>query len=365
MIVDLFAGPGGWSEGLRMLSPELHATEIGLEWDAAACATRAAAGHRTIRCDVSAYPVEPFAGKVTGLIASPPCQDFSVAGKGAGRDGDRGRHVDEVIRWAEALRPEWIVCEEVPPVLPIWEDFATVFRSWGYSAWCGVLNAADYGVPQTRQRAFLIASRTRPALPPEPTHAKAPEPSLFGPELEPWVSMADALGWRPGRTLDRRQSGAPILLCDEVPAPTVVGAALAKDVWKLGDVVLRSGQTVAGGPHATRTLDEPAVTIIGRADLNSWCWERPATTVAGDPRITARCHHDDGSQGANAKSTEQVRAGDYEGTEPVKLTPAEALVLQSFPANYPVQGTKTKSFEQIGNAVPPLLAMHVLKAVAA
>lgn len=326
MILDLFAGPGGWSEGLRILGM----ADIGIEWDASACATRAAAGHRTIRADVSAYPTAPFVGKVTGLIASPPCQDFSVAGKGAGRTGDRGRHVDEVIRWADALRPEWIACEEVPPVLPIWEDFATVFRSWGYSAWCGVLNAANYGVPQTRQRAFLIASRVRPALPPEPTHAKAPAPSLFGPELAPWVSMADALGW--------------------------------PEVMSGGQWVLRSGQTVAGADLARRPADRPALTVLSRSDL--WCWEQPATTVAGDPRITARCHHDEGSQGSNAKSTTQVRAGDYEGTEPVKLTPAEALLLQSFPPGYPVQGTKTKRFEQIGNAVPPLLAAHVVASVA-
>jgi DNA (cytosine-5)-methyltransferase 1 len=82
MILDLFAGPGGWSEGLRSLGMD----EIGLEWDESACRTRSAAGHRTIRCDVAAYPVEPFVGRVRGLIASPPCQAFSMAGKGGGRD---------------------------------------------------------------------------------------------------------------------------------------------------------------------------------------------------------------------------------------------------------------------------------------
>ena len=76
--VDLFAGPGGWAEGLRLLG----LTEAGLERDAAACATRVAAGHRmTVRCDVAAYPTAPFAGRARTVIASPPCQAWSRAGK--------------------------------------------------------------------------------------------------------------------------------------------------------------------------------------------------------------------------------------------------------------------------------------------
>ena len=57
------------------------------------------------------------------------------------------------------------------------------------------LNAADYGVPQTRQRAFLMAHRTRSIQPPAPTHTRHPQPALFGDDLAPWVSMADALDW--------------------------------------------------------------------------------------------------------------------------------------------------------------------------
>ena len=75
----------------------------------------------------------------------------------------------------------------------------------------------------------------------------------------------------------------------------------------------------------------------------------PPTDVL-DPWATPECSNladttHPGAQSANA----------------IKLTPADALVPQSFPPDYPVAGSKTKQFEQIGNAVPPLLAWHVLR----
>lgn len=106
-------------------------------------------------------------------------------------------------------------------------------------------------------------------------------------------------------------------------------------------------------------MDRPAPTLTGKGGTQ-WVFHAPAMTIAGDPRITARCHHDEGSQGHQPKTTEQVRGGDYVGTEPVKLTVEEGLILQSFRPDYPVQGTRTAQWTQIGNAIPPLLAKAVL-----
>ena len=307
-----YAGPGGTCEGLRMVG--LGDRTVGIEWDAAACATRAAAGHLTIRADLATYRPHHAPGSVEGYWASPPCQTFSTAGKGDGRDqldalglailgedwaaadgfDSRTRHVLDAARTAVELHPEWIGMEQVPAVLPLWRALAHVLERHGYSTWAGVLCAADYGVPQTRRRAILMASRVRCVQPPTPTHAETP--GLFG--EAPWVSMADALGWERLRTyvLDRRQqmdgpNGT------RVPAPLV-------------------------------TSDRPAPTLTTGAGC-VWCW-RESTD---DDRVVAR------------------------------LTVADATTLQSFPAAYPWQGTPSKQFEQIGNAVPPLLAAHVAAAL--
>lgn len=210
MILDLFAGPGGWSRALGTLG----ARDIGLEWDQWACKTRTAAGQLTIQTDVAMYPTWPFLGRTRGLIASPPCQAWSMAGKrlglidqplvhqavsdlAAGRDTReallgacqdvRSLLAAEPMRYLHDLNsvgePEWVAMEEVPDVLPLWKQYAVILRRWGFSVWTGLLNAADYGVPQTRRRAILLASRVRTAQPPPPTHAKIEEPEgLFGPE---------------------------------------------------------------------------------------------------------------------------------------------------------------------------------------
>jgi len=241
LVLGPFGGPGGWPEGARRLGIR----EVGIELDATACATRRTAGHRTIRADVAAFPVEQLAGKTWGQTHSPPCVVFSAAGNRAGnavtailaegirdalagrktralrrremahalrcstwggdtpglrcdqipgsdwlwdrdkqdswkralvaRRGTRpglmrtstssGRHptraqrsakiqaavrsaslVIEPARFIAAGKPEWTAMEQVPSVLPLWKVYAEELEKLGYSAWHGILNAADYGI---------------------------------------------------------------------------------------------------------------------------------------------------------------------------------------------------------------------------
>jgi DNA (cytosine-5)-methyltransferase 1 len=342
MIVDLFSGPRGWSEGLRMLG----LTDIGLELDTDAARTSQAAGHLTIQCDVTQYPTAPFVGRINGKISSPVCTPFSRAGKQAGigdlplvyqaiHDLARGRDTRtqikgackddksilaaEPMRWLYDLRPEWVCMEQVPDVLPLWKLYADILRSWGYSAWTGVLNAADYGLPQTRRRAILIASRVRKATAPDPTHGENTETDLFGIARMPWVSMAEALGLEPGLEVntrgDRKTPGGNNFPCDE---PSWALTEKARSWW-----VLRQGKR----SNATvRRLDQPA-----------------ATLVAGHAR------HD----------FEWIKVDGRSDLEKRPLLIPEAAVLQGFHPGHPFHGSESKQFLQIANAVPPLLAAHV------
>ncbi|MFE2010197.1 DNA cytosine methyltransferase [Streptomyces sp. NPDC059491] len=222
-IVDLFAGPGGLDVAARDLGYEV----TGIEFDQDACDTRAEAGLLTLQGDVRDFGPHKFPN-ATVLAGGPPCQTFTVAGSGAGRraldevigfvrrmargedvrsklavlDDDRTGLVLEPLRWAlEALRDdrpyEAIVLEQVPAVLPVWEEYARVLSANGY--WVAkpkVLHTEQFGVPQTRRRAILVARRNRMAELPEPTHRlyrKGVPQDQGDPDLKPWVSMAEVL----------------------------------------------------------------------------------------------------------------------------------------------------------------------------
>lgn len=386
--LDLFAGPGGWDEGIAPLG----IAPMGVESDEAACATREAAGHLTICADVSKLDPREFEGCEL-LIASPPCQAYSMAGKGDGRDdvpivlacaGDLAVGVDtrdacraacadprsllvvEPLRFALALRPRWVVLEQVPPVLELWRAFTHVLElRGGYRTWAGLLSAERYGVPQVRQRAFLMASLDGQPEPPRPTHQEyvygepaREELTIEGPLL-PWVSMADALGWdglvgfprraddgaaaeidgEEYRARDFREAGEPAVAVTEKARSWTVNAG--RD-WKPGGT-REDAQTFAADA-------QPAVAVTGKG---RWFAERPATTIAADPRVFSP-----GGHIANDGRDNSQMVGRSEDAIRVEL--ADAAVLQGFRRDYPFQGNRSKQFEQVGNAVPPPLARAVV-----
>jgi DNA (cytosine-5)-methyltransferase 1 len=392
-VLELFCGAGGASLGVHAAGY----TSVGVELDADCVKTRDAAGMETVQGDVSALDPMQWRG-IDGLWASPPCQAFSRAGKRKGLADPRGQLVWQVPRYVEALRPRWVVCEQVPDVLSIWQQIAHQFRQDGYRAWTGLLSSEQYGTAQTRSRAYLIARRDGlPASPPVATHQRYEhgipqgDPTacnvggLWGDELLPWVSMADALGWgmtaRPalsvavgtesggadtscvggsgaraslhrerdeGRWMYHNKNRAPAFGDRrdhpvEEPAPTITSKARS-DTW-----VASTGWQMRGAGRTglvQRDVDEPASTMTGAGNA-VWFHDRPATTIACDSRVfQPGGHHTPGAQSENS----------------IRVAVQEAAVLQDFPADYPFQGSRTSQYRQVGNAVPSKVACAAVTA---
>jgi DNA (cytosine-5)-methyltransferase 1 len=185
-IVDLFAGAGGWDEGLRGLGY----TSIGIDVDRRACATARAAGHQRIEADIAALDPQTFA-PTWGLLGSPPCQAYTNSGRGHGRMLDkphviacahelaaghdsRAEHLAacrdprslltvEPLRWALALRPRWLALEQVPGVLELWSLFAGLLCAHGYEATAGVLSSEQFGLRRFESAHISLPRSTAPS----------------------------------------------------------------------------------------------------------------------------------------------------------------------------------------------------------
>lgn len=346
--LDLFAGPGGWD----VYDDELGIQTDRIEINAAAKATADAAGMRHLHDDVRTYQLPERHGYKL-LKASPVCTPFSLSGKGEGvremakilagiNDLAAIRRVDQEFsdpNTALVLEPlriilqaidlhepfESIVLEQTPRALPVWEAYAGLLRFFGYSVATGLLSAEQFGVAQVRVRAVLVAARSRTAQLPPPTHSKyhSRMPSRLDPGVLPWVTMSAAAGYG----LNSR------------PSPTITG-----------------GGTYTGGA-------EPIAHLVERwATRPDWVFRRPSTTVQGDPRIGRPGHKHRGPDCCTANA----KAGERESMfakDSLRITVEEAALLQSFPRNYPWQGGKGEQYQQVGNAIPPLLAKAILQQV--
>lgn len=292
-VVSLFSGCGGMDlgfvGGFPFAGKYYHRLPFEIVWANDVNQAAAETYRENLEHDIRVGDIESLAGTLPEaadvVIGGFPCQDVSINGKksaGAGKRTVLYRHMVEAVR---RLRPKVFVAENVKGLLQshgrtLFERMLADFRAAGYTVNFRLHLAADYGVPQMRERVFIVGAKG--------TEFEHPEPRLAH------VPVREVL-----RDLEERT---------EIP--------IFSHVWS---------KAVRSPEQGDRRL---------RAD-------RPSTT------IRAECH-------GNSQWHYRLNR---------RISLREAARIQSFPDRFAFSGGMRETERQIGNAVPPVLAWHMAKAV--
>ena len=392
--IDLFAGAGGASLGLRNAG---FNHEFCIEWDEDAESTLSAAGFPGLCGDVRDLKHYEGLKHVDMMWASPPCQAFSTAGNREGALDDRNGWpwtldiIDHLK--SRGVGPEWVICENVLGLtyhkgdctgMDVTRCAGCYWEGWIQPefkkrfGWVGtvVLNAADFGVPQFRRRVFLVGG-PRPVRWPERTHCSVEEmtqQTMFGPKLKRWVSIRDAL-----------KLEATVIGGGRDPTSDPNDKRRYRDITEEPSTTVTAVQIGNAGPfaieekpewwHRSSPADEPSRTIGSKANASvttlgtgvpgsePWRLEKPSPAITARDWRGARHQKFDPTRGPMTAADATWRAMGRR-----RLTWQECAVLQGFPDDYPFQGrTQASIYRQVGNAVCPkvseVLARCVMKAM--
>ena len=357
-VIDLFAGCGGMSLGFEFAG---FSPVLAVEKDAWAAETYAFNRHgvKVVTADITkiAHPRRAFpdVGDVFGVIGGPPCQGFSLSGGRDPKDPRNSLFMD-YMRFVSEYRPSFFVMENVPGILSsltkqgerVKDVIVSIAEEIGYNVRVLQLNAADYGVPQSRQRVFFVGLRTDVPFMPEwlvPQKTTEHNPVTIRQALSdlPVISagggqesmsyQTDAVN--PYQEWCRRNS-------------TCVRNHIAmRHTRRLVERfhVIRWGESAADVPkeHMQRKRGDASVIsgkIYSQNNMRPFP-DRPSPTVPAS---------------FQSNFVHPLYDRNY--------TAREGARLQSFPDNYVFCGRRTtmsweknlSQYQQIGNAVPPLLA---------
>jgi DNA (cytosine-5)-methyltransferase 1 len=364
--IDLFAGAGGLSLGFEQAGFDIAAS---VEIDPIHCAVHA---FNFPRCEVIPKSITELDGAeirrlakigrrhIDVVFGGPPCQGFSLIGYRA-LDDPRNGLVKHFLRIVAELRPSYFVFENVKGLTVgrhrlFLEELIREFESIGYevvSPW-KVLNAADYGVPQRRERLFLLGVRKGLDSPEYPAPSSAPADSKKLGILRKGPSCKDALDDLPDAELFEE-----LLNSDEVLIRT----------WKKPSVYGRQMRCIgeAGWGFGYRRKWNPKLlTSSLRTDHSEISRRRFAVTGQGEVEPISRFYklHEGGISNTLRAGTDSAR-GAFTSPRPIHyslarcITVREMARLHGFPDWFRFHETKWHGARQVGNAVPPPLARAV------
>jgi len=305
-VISLFSGCGGMDLGFRQAGYELIWAN---DFEKSACDTYAAnLGNHIICGDITKLNLQELP-ECDLMIGGFPCQDFSMIWKRGGLETDRGNLYKYFVKAVKLKKPKVFVAENVKGLLTansgravrtITQDFAEI----GYKVSVDLYNFADYGVPQMRQRIFIVGVRNDikwDFSKPSPTHLK-----------EEYISSGEALlGVKKVKLNNEHQN---------IAEKTRKMLGLIPEGGNFSDIPKDHPLYVKGMiSHVYRRLDrrKPSTTIIAGGGGGTW---------------------------------------GYHYEEPRPLTNRERARLFCYPDDFEFKGTITEVRKQIGNSVPPLAA---------
>ncbi|MEV6502501.1 DNA cytosine methyltransferase [Streptomyces prunicolor] len=386
-VVDLFSGAGGFSAGFRAYEPDGPGSSpfksvAAVEYDEAAAATYAAnfGQSHVANVDIATWDPEPYRGKVDVIMGGPPCQGFSALHRNNPKkpksDDPRNQLWIEYVRVVAAISPRIFVLENVDRFLKSqeFESLKEATTNGGpladYTLRWKILNSADYGVPQARRRAIVIATRNdvgEPLEHPHPTHSREVGP--LQPRLDGVDEPEQLLPWLP--------VGATVFSLTPKKAPKTelpprsdkpLGVTLPGP-YKTAELHIGRNPTLlsraryrAIPPGGNRHNLREKTALIGgvETDLSTPSWDRH-NTGSGD--VMGRLHEDRPSVTIRTEFYKPEKGRYLHPKEDRPITHYEAALIQGFPLDFKWFGSKVQIARQIGNAVPIGLGQALAKAI--
>ena len=357
-LIDVFAGAGGMTLGFSKMLGHAFDSVWANDFNAHCVRTyRRNFGDHCVSGDIVDILNDPKTQipPADVVIGGPPCQGFSLLNKNRVDDPRKQlwRPYLEIVQRSGA---QVFVMENVPQLLGSFEhgEIIGTAEAMGFKCCDGVLTAADYGVPQTRRRAFIIGCKffdPSQVFPPRKTHFN---PRKNGAQTS--FLQADGNGYLPDAVKWRTVRDA----ISDLPKP--IGTEIRNEAPPLDLHFGRSPTPISMARY--RAIPEEGMNrfdLQSRApDLTPDCWIRKKT---GGTDLFGRLWWDRPAFTIRTEFFKPEKGRYLHPKQNRPITHREAARLQSFPDEFVFTGSKIEIARQIGNAVPPLLAARVADVV--
>ena len=359
-IIDLFAGVGGLSYGFAHDENfEIVAANEILPKMAKAYKLN----HPSVKVyckDIKKFGIEDLKkdfriekGEIDLIVGGPPCQAYSTVGKRL-IDDPRGKLFQEYYRVLKEINPTVFLFENVKGLLSmqggeLLSTIISLFKSLGYKVAYKVLNAADYGAPQIRERVIIIGTKLNTKFNyPKPTHYIPKEgQTLLTNDLKPYLTLSEAMSVLPFIKSGEESfeySSEPKNDFQKLMRKNAPKKLMDHNAPKNNEKLVKLMEYL---PDGGTPKDLPKELRPKSGFANTYCrlwWNRPSTTITRNLSTpsSSRCIHP---------------------KAPRPLTTREGARIQCFPDDYIFYGSRSDKNLQIGNAVPTFLSSALKDAI--